>query len=336
MKSKIINALTRLAPILEEGNERLNMAVDLSVKENPWFDREGVVFALRALAKWLKRDVLEGFCERYDFADRAKTVAVICAGNIPAVNFHDLLYVWLSGNRALLKLSSLDNRLIPAIVDEIVEIEPLMRERVAFAEGKIEGFDAVIATGSNNTSRYFNYYFSKYPHIIRHSRSSIAVIGGGDTDFKGLMADVLTHKGMGCRNVSKVFVPRGFDFEPLLDASRDYAFLMDHNKYRNNYDYHKAIFIMNNVPFVDSGVMLMLENKDLFSPVSVLNYEFYDDLKSVEDMVEMEKDNIQCVVSDIEFVAGLKTIGFGRAQEPEIYDYADNVDTMLFLNGLKR
>ncbi|MBP1644833.1 MAG: acyl-CoA reductase [Bacteroidetes bacterium] len=334
MKLKIINALSDLAPFLNCPNEKLNVAIDLSVKENPWFDRDSVCLALKALAKWFNKEVLEEFCDRYDFTDNPKTVAVICAGNIPSVNFHDLLCVLLSGNRALLKLSSLDNRLIPAIVDKLVEIEPLIRDKVLFAEGKIEGFDAVIATGSNNTSRYFNYYFSKYPHIIRHSRSSIAVIGDRDIDFKGLMADVLTHKGMGCRNISKLFVPRGFDFMPLVEASKDYAFLMDHNKYRNNYDYHKAIFIMNNVAFVDSGVMLMMENKDLFTPVSVLNYEFYDNLKSVEDMVEMDKDNIQCVVSDIEFVGGMKTIGFGKAQQPEIYDYADNVDTMLFLNSL--
>lgn len=334
MKLKIINALSDLASFLNCPNEKLNVAIDLSVKENPWFDRDSVYLALKALAKWLNKEVLEEFCDRYDFTDNPKTVAVICAGNIPAVNFHDLLCVLLSGNRALLKLSSLDNKLIPAIVEELVEIEPEIRDRVLFAEGKIEGFDAVIATGSNNTSRYFNYYFSKYPHIIRHSRSSIAVIGNRDIDYKGLMTDVLTHKGMGCRNISKLFVPRGFDFMPFVEASKDYAFLMDHNKYRNNYDYHKAIFIMNNVAFVDSGALLMMENKDIFSPVSVLNYEFYDDLKCVEDMIEMDKDNIQCVVSDIKFVGGMKTIGFGKAQQPEIYDYADNVDTMLFLNGL--
>ncbi|MDD2577047.1 MAG: acyl-CoA reductase [Bacteroidales bacterium] len=334
MKSKIINALSELSPILNSPNEKLIEAIELSVMENTWFDRDSVCLALKALAKWLNKEVLEEFCERYDFTDNPKTVAVICAGNIPAVNFHDLLCVLLSGNRALLKLSSLDNRLIPAIVEELVAIEPLIKDRVSFADGKINDFDAVIATGSNNTSRYFNYYFSKYPHIIRHSRSSIAVIQNNKIDYKGLMADILTHKGMGCRNISKIFVPKGFDFSELIEASLDYKYLLDHNKYRNNYDYHKAIFIMNNVPFVDSQVLILFENKDLFSPVSILNYEFYDSLNDIENRIELEKDNIQCIVSDIESIGGIKTINFGKAQQPEINDYADNIDTMLFLNSL--
>ncbi len=334
MQSKIINAFSQIASVLDNPSDELLMAVERSIMDNTWFDRKDTLLSLKAIGKWLDKDSLEGFCKRYKFNNNPKKVAIICAGNIPAVGFHDLLCVILSGNKVLCKLSSSDFHLLPAIVDELIKVLPEIKERVVFVKDKLEGFDAVIATGSNNTSRYFNYYFGKYPNIIRHSRSSCAIIRDTNIDYNKLLADILTHKGLGCRNVSKIFIPKGFDFSPLIKASQEYSYLLDHNKYRNNYDYHKAIYIMNNIEFIDSGVLLLIESKDLFSPVSVLNYEYYDNIKDIEDRVLVEKDNIQCIVSDIESVGGIKTINFGKAQQPEINDYADNIDTMLFLNSL--
>lgn len=335
MKSKIINVFSNLAPILENPTNELLMAVEKSLMDNKWFEKRDILFSLKAIAKWLNKNTLEEFCERYEFNSNPKNIAIICAGNIPAVGFHDFLCVILSGNKALCKLSSSDNHLLPAIAKHLIGIEPELKERIAFIDGKLEGFDAVIATGSNNTSRYFNYYFSKYPNIIRHSRSSLAIIQNSQIDYNLLMSDILSHKGLGCRNIKKIFIPNGFDFTPLIKASQEYSHLLDHNKFRNNYDYHKAIFIMNNIEFIDTGILLLRQSKEGFSPVSLLNYEYYDSIEQVEKELEIEKENIQCVVSDIKKIGNFTTVPFGKAQEPEIDDFADNVDTMLFCNRVK-
>lgn len=337
MKSEIISAFSSLRNKLDEGikNKKIFKSSELSCAENTWFDMESVDYALKSLSSWLKKETLIDFTSNYSFNQNPKTIAVICAGNIPAVGFHDMLCILLSGNKFYCKLSSSDKYLLPAIADLLMEAEPLLKERIEFAEDKIKNFDAVIATGSNNTSRYFDYYFGKYPNIIRHSRSSISVLDNSELNpgnAKLLIDDVLTHKGQGCRNVSKMFIPKGFDFTLLIEASKEYTHLLDHNKYRNNYDYHKAIFIMNNIPFIDSEVLLLFESKELFSPVSVLNYEYYENLDDVISIIETEKENIQCIVSNIPKIKN--SIPFGKAQEPTIYDFADNIDTMKFLNGI--
>ena len=338
MKAKIISALSILNKSLTEGikNERLLKATKQSCAENTWFDIENVDIALKALSLWLKEETLIEFTNNYSFSQTPKTIAVICAGNIPAVGFHDMLCVLLSGNKFKGKLSSSDKYLLPAIADLLIEAEPLLKERIEFVEERLENFDAVIATGSNNTSRYFNYYFGKYPNIIRHSRSSIAIIGNKENitsqDYSLLISDVLTHKGQGCRNVSKIYIPKEFDFTPLIEATKKYTYLLDHNKYRNNYDYHNAIFIMNNISFIDSGVLLLFESQELFSPVSVLNYEYYENLENVIETLETEKENIQCIVSNTKKIKN--STPFGKAQTPTIYDFADNIDTMKFLNSL--
>lgn len=338
MKSKIISAFSTLNQSLKEGikNEKLLTSAKQSCLENPWFDIESVDLALKSLSSWLNEETLIEFTNHYSFTQKPKTIAVICAGNIPAVGFHDMLCVLLSGNKFQGKLSSNDKYLLPAIGELLIQAEPLLKERIEFVEGKIKDFDAVIATGSNNTSRYFNYYFEKYPHIIRHSRSSIAIIDNKENitpkDYSLLISDILTHKGLGCRNISKIYIPNQFDFTALIEATKEYANLLDHNKYRNNYDYHKAIFIMNNISFIDSGTLLIFESKELFSPVSVLNYEYYENLENVIETIENEKENIQCIVSNTKKIRN--TIPFGKAQEPKINDFADNIDTMKFLNNL--
>ncbi len=334
MKSNIIKAFAILGKQLSEAstNEILIKASELSTKENTWFNKQSIDYALKAVSSWLKEDVLIEFTDKYEFNNNPKRVAVICAGNIPMVGFHDMMCVVLSGNIFYGKLSHSDKYLLPAIADILIQIEPLIKDRIIFEEDTLKDFDAVIATGSNNTSRYFDYYFKKYPNIIRHSRSSIAVLDNSSIDYSLLISDILTHKGLGCRNVTKIYIPNDFDFSPLIKASQEYSYLLDHNKYRNNYDYHKAIFIINNISFIDTGVLLLLEAKELFSAVSVLNYEFYDNIQTLTDKIELEKENIQCVVSNISSIE--KAIPIGKAQEPSIDDFADNIDTMLFLESL--
>lgn len=334
MKSIIIKAFAILGKQLSEAstNEILIKASELSTKENTWFDKQSIDYALKAVSSWLKEDVLIEFTDKYEFNNNPKRVAVICAGNIPMVGFHDMMCVVLSGNIFYGKLSHSDKYLLPAIADILIQIEPLIKDRIIFEEDTLKDFDAVIATGSNNTSRYFDYYFKKYPNIIRHSRSSIAVLDNSSIDYSLLISDILTHKGLGCRNVTKIYIPYDFDFSPLIKASQEYSYLLDHNKYRNNYDYHKAIFIMNNISFIDTCVLLLIEAKELFSAVSVLNYEFYDNIQTLTDKIELEKENIQRVVSNISSIE--KAIPIGKAQEPSIDDFADNIDTMLFLESL--
>lgn len=340
MRAKIISAFSSISNKLNRAleNDKLETAIQKSCEENTWFDIESVVLALKSLSTWLSKDTLEDFSKKYSFTQNPKKIAVICAGNIPSVGFHDMLCVLLSGNYLLCKLSSLDKYLLPAIAELLIEEEPTIKDRIEFTQGRINNFDAVIATGSNNTSRYFDYYFGSYPNIIRHSRSSIAIIDKNtketisNLEYSLLLDDILTYKGLGCRNISKIYISENFDFSPLIEESKKYNFLLNHNKYRNNYDYHKTIYIMNNVKFIDTGVLIILENQNLFSPVSVVHFEYYKDIEEVIKRIEIEKENIQCVVSNNQSIQN--SIPFGQAQKPTIFDFADNVDTMAFLNSI--
>lgn len=341
MKNKIISALSSISSKLSNGLEdtKLSVAIRKSYEDNPWFDANSIDLALKSIGKWLRKENLEAFTKNYSFANSPKRVAVICAGNIPAVGFHDMLCVLLSGHKLLCKLSSQDKYLLPAIAELLIEEEPTLIDYIEFAEDRIKNFDAVIATGSNNTRRYFDYYFGSYPNIIRHSRTSIGVIVDENkhntvpVNYSLLMDDILTYKGLGCRNVSKIYVPENFDFTPLIEASKEYESFLDHNKYRNNYDYYKTIYIMNNVKFIDSGVLSILENKSLFNNVSILHFEYYKDIEDVIRAIEIEKDNIQCVVSNSRLISN--SIEIGQAQNPKLNEFADNIDTMKFLNSIK-
>ena len=340
MKNKIISALSFINNKLsqDEKDEKLQLAIQKSYEDNPWFDTQSIVLALKSIGNWLTKENLEEFTKNYQFAKSPKTVAVICAGNIPAVGFHDMLCVLLSGHKLLCKLSSQDKHLLVFIADLLIEQEPSLKDRIKFTEDRIKDFDAVIATGSNNTTRYFDYYFGSYPNIIRHSRSSVGVIVEDNnphtipTNYPLLIDDILMHKGLGCRNISKIFVPEGFNFNPLIEASKKYSSFLDHNKYRNNYDYYKTIYIMNNIKFIDTGTLSILENKSLFSNVSVLHFEYYKEINDVIKEIENENENIQCVVSNSKLIPN--SIEMGEAQNPKINEFADNVDTMKFLNSL--
>ncbi|BDD09109.1 acyl-CoA reductase [Fulvitalea axinellae] len=298
---------------------------------NNWFDRQNVKAAILGLAHMLRKDKLEKWLSNYPELNQekeAKTIGVVMAGNIPAVGFHDFMCVLLSPHRLLAKLSGQDSFLLKIIAEYLTEIEPAFRDRFEFVE-RLNGSEAYIATGSDNTARYFSYYFSKHPHIIRPNKSSCAVLDGNesDEDLEKLGEDIFRFYGLGCRNVSKLFVPEDYSFQHFLDLlSERYKNITHNHKYSNNYDYNKSIYLVNRIPHLDTGFLLVAEDKALISPISALFYERYSDAKDLEAKIGAHKEKIQCVVGK-----GESRIPFGMAQHPEPWDYADGIDTMEFL-----
>jgi hypothetical protein len=318
-----------------EGPEYAVAVIEKARAHNAWFTEENIRQSFAALGEMLEETSLRTWLSTYPFLLSAdpeapsKTVAVIMAGNIPMVGFHDLLCVLLGGHKALVKLSSDDAILMPAVVYMLAEIDKELASRVEFAQGKLHSFDAVIATGSNNTSRYFEYYFGKYPNIIRKGRSSIALLQGDEdeAELAGLAKDVFSYFGMGCRNVTKVYVPQSFDLNRLFGAFYPYAWIINHNKYANNYDYHRALWLLNGDDLLENGFLLMKEDKALVSPVGSLFYERYADKGVLLEQLALRSEEIQCTV-------GRGMLPFGKAQVPGVSDYADGVDTIRFLAAL--
>lgn len=304
---------------------------------NGWFTEDSVRYMLKTVGVGLSRDNLNRWIKMYrsDFSvTQQKTIAVIMAGNIPAVGFHDLLCVLISGNRVRAKLSGDDNRLIPAIVDLLVAIEPGFSNTCEFTEERLSGFDAVIATGSNNTSRYFEYYFGKYKNLIRKNRNGVAVLTGNENneELEALGNDIFTYYGLGCRNISKIMVPKQYDFTNLVSILSKNSPVTENHKYFNNYEYNKAIYIVNGTKHYDSGNLLLVENDQISSPVSVLYYQYYNNIDELENYLNTNEKNIQCIVtgSPLHF----ESVAFGNSQHPELWDYADGVDTLYFLLSL--
>ncbi|MEE4257605.1 MAG: hypothetical protein V2I47_11255 [Bacteroidales bacterium] len=318
---------------VSQWNSLLDEAVDKALQDNAWFTGESVKTMLSAIGESLQKEDLEQWIAGYNLPEKmpGQNVAVVMAGNVPAVGFHDLLCVLISGNRLYAKLSSDDKQLLPAMCDILKQEEPGFAGMIRFTEDKLTGFDAVIATGSNNTSRYFNYYFGKYPHIIRKNRNGIAVLTGNEsgTELNSIGKDIFTYYGLGCRNVSKLFVPVGYDLRLFLDAMQPFEKVGDHHKYRNNYDYNKSIYLVNGDKHFDNGFLLLKEDTSMASPVSVLFFEPYSGIDALNDLIRRESENIQCVVSIDKNVHG--AIPPGTTQHPKLWDYADGVDTMKFL-----
>jgi hypothetical protein len=302
---------------------------------NPWFIPRFVSHAFRAWSHALEEDKIRKWYERYGLPEtlpaQRKKIALVMAGNIPMVGFHDLLCVLASGNHALVKLSSSDDKLIPALARILGELDPGFQERIDFVSDRLTDFDAIIATGSNNTSRYFEYYFGKYPHIIRRNRNGVAVIRGNENDqeLEGLADDIFLYFGLGCRSVSKFYIPEGYDIKRIFPVFEKYAFLADLHKYRNNYDYQKSLFLINGTPHYDNGFLLIREDTSLISPVSVLNTEFYASMDALSVELLSRRDQIQCMVSADDNIPD--AVRPGLSQLPELWDYADGVDTMEFL-----
>ena len=301
-------------------------AKERAYAQNQWFVPAFIDQAVAGItSRFLQPALLEAWTARYPGLEThlPRNVGVVMAGNIPLVGFHDFLSAFVSGHRQTIKLSSKDNVLLPHLVGKLLEWEPSLEGQVVFAD-LLRGCDAYIATGSNNSSRYFEYYFGKYPSLIRRNRTSVAILDGTETaaELENLAADIQLYFGLGCRNVTKVYVPRGYDFVPLLEALRKYTWFFDHNKYRNNYDYQLAIYLMNNRFYMTNDSIVLIEQDDLFSPIGTLYYTYYESKPSL-----LENTDIQCVV-------GHDALPFGSAQLPRLEDYADGVDTLAFLSGI--
>jgi hypothetical protein len=306
--------------------------------ENPWFTEENSLFAVSSIAETLTRENLEQWLSYYSDktlrAGAPKNVAVIMAGNIPLVGFHDFLCTLIAGHRITGRLSSDDTVLLPALSNILTLLVPECAEKISFTTERLSGFDAVIATGSNNTSRYFEYYFGKYPHIIRKNRNAVGIITGNETreEMCGLEEDIFMYFGLGCRSVSKVYLPDNYDPAELFGHFTRFSSHVHHNKYCNNYEYNKSILMVNQVPYLDNGFLLMKEDPQLVSPVSVLFYEKYADKQDLYHQLSPFEDQLQVVVcrEEIPFRSCLP----GKAQVPGLADYADGIDTLDFLLSL--
>jgi hypothetical protein len=326
-----IDLLVELGNYLVSEDEGWKAAKQRASAENGWFTPEFIGLAVSQIAtQWLRRDRLEKWVEQYRLPQEnthPQNIGLIMAGNIPLVGFHDFLCVFISGHRQTIKASSRDRVLIRHIADHLIARNKETADRIGFAD-MLKGCDAYIGTGSDNSARYFDYYFGKYPHIIRRNRTSVAVLSGGEDeqDLEGLADDTHQYFGLGCRNVTKLCVPENYDFIPLLAAFRKYSWLADHHKYRNNYDYNLAILLLNKRFYMTNGSILLAESPSPFSPISVLHYEHYREPATIAAGLAANQD-IQCIV-------GQGHTLFGKAQCPALDDYADGVDTLQFTLSL--
>lgn len=314
--------------------ENMLALASLSRSHNGWYTDEQVFFALEAWAEALTPENLDNWLENYNLNEvQPKTVGLVLAGNIPLVGFHDFLSVLITGHKALIKTSSNDQHLLPFLAKYLITVEPEFAESIIFTEGKLQGFDAVIATGSNNTARYFEYYFKDKPSIIRKNRNSAAILTGNESreDLIGLGEDIFRYFGLGCRNVSKLFVPEGYDFKNFFEAIYEYRDVIHYDKYANNYDYNKAVFLMSNFKLLDNEFLTIKEDKGYASPISSVFYEYYNNLDTLKEKLAAEHEQLQCVVSSN---LTEDSIPFGKTQKPTLLDYADNIDTLAFLSKI--
>ena len=312
----------------EEHFESLKTLIQREQHYNGWFTEEVIRNAFKEISFWLKIERLEQWLLSYSYINQPQTVALILPGNLPLVGFHDFLCVLCSGHKALVKLSSEDARLLPAMVQILTSFEPQLKERITIVSGKLQGFDAVIATGSDNSMLHFKQYFANCPHLLRGHRTSIAVLNGTETpeELTALGKDIFQYYGRGCRNVTQLWIPENFELNRFFEAILPYAEVINHKKYGNNYDYNKAVHLMNQVPILDNNFVLLKESKDLHSPLSVLHYQRYNDQNEVMTYLEENQHQIQCIV-------GHNYLPFGSAQCPTLTDYADGIDTMQFLGN---
>jgi hypothetical protein len=325
-----IDLLEKLGNYLGSNSEKLNSIKGKAYDKNKWFTQEFINLSLHNIAtQFLNRYNLEKWVNHYHLDDNInpKTVGVVMAGNIPLVGFHDFLCVFTSGHKLNIKPSEKDNVLMMHIIEKLIEWNTEVRDLV-HVNDILKNCEAYIATGSNNSSRYFKYYFGKYPSIIRGNKTSVAILSGSETseELNLLADDIHTYFGLGCRNVTKLYIPFNYDFVPLLEALRRYEYFKDHSKYKNNYDYNLALLIMNNKMYMTNETIILTEDENVFSPVSQLHYTFYRE-KGVILNNSGSNENIQCFVG-----SGLTE--FGKAQQPDLFDYADGTDVMEFLLGL--
>lgn len=329
---KFINRHFSTNRISEEANLHLGLTELIKTAQlyNGWFVEEFSNHAIKNIGYYLTENDLKLLCEKVPQENsNPKTIAVICAGNIPMVGFHDILCVLLAGDTVLIKLSTDDNVLLPFFLKLLVNYEPEFDNFIRLSDGRLTNFDAIIATGSNNTANYFEYYFNKYPSIIRKNRSSLAVITGNETseELAELGKDIFYYYGLGCRNVSKLLVPMDYNFNQFFEAIFKFGYLADNKKYANNYEYNRTIYLMGREDFLDNNFLIIKPDNQIHAPISVVFYERYKTQKDVQTYLETNNQEIQCIV-------GHGYIPFGNSQSPVITDFADNINTMNFLVNL--
>ncbi|UCG28259.1 MAG: hypothetical protein JSV24_02545 [Bacteroidales bacterium] len=315
----------------------LGQMIETIRDHNPWFTYDNITSALSAIARSLTGKNLVNWTGRYpQLKNRpgSKRIGITMAGNIPLVGFHDFICVLVSGNFFVGKLSSKDNKLLPQLAAILCELQPDFKNSIEFTEGNFKDVDAIIATGSDNTSRYFEYYFGRYRRIIRKNRNSIAILDGTESleNLAGLGSDIFSYFGLGCRNVSKIYIPDNYDFEMLFNAVKSYHSIIDHPQYYNNYIYNRSVFLVNRNAFHDGGFFLLAENTGFDSPIGVVYYQYCSDPVLLKEEFLVNSERIQCIVGNNCPPANTP---FGRSQEPELWDYADDIDTIAFLLSLE-
>lgn len=316
----------------ESDKSPLNIAIQKSYEENLWFIPEFTKKAIKNIAYWLTIEKLSKWIEKYPAPTFSRKIGIIMAGNIPLVGFHDFLCTLISGHTAIIKLSGKDQLLLPAIANELIKIEPDYEQKIQFVSNAPKEVDAIIATGSDNTARYFDYNFNGIPRIIRKNRTSAAVINGmePENELIGLADDICTFFGHGCRNISKVYLPDKTTLNRLVIALSKYKWMLNHEYYSNNVRYQKARLKALDIPYVDGGPVLFIEEEQLNSPVGIVNIQYYDSIKNVEQTLEINAEKIQCIVgSEL-----INSVNLGSAQKPDVNEYADNVDTLEFLTAM--
>jgi len=333
-----LNNNFRKSDLLFQQYETFAEIVKTEYLHNGWFTEENIKYSIGAISDSLSEQKIEIWLSKYNIVNvnkKLNRVGVILAGNLPLVGFHDFLCVLITGNIFVGKMSSKDNRLLKTVSQILVTIEPEFANYILYEENQLKNIDAVIATGSNNSARYFEYYFGKYPNIIRKNRNSIAIFEGNETQqqVEKLADDIFTYFGLGCRNVSKIYIPDNFDIKRFFEGVFKYSEIINHNKYANNYAYNRTIYLMNSVKFYDNNFVMLKEDTNLSSPVSVVFFEYYSDIKDVIGFIKNNSDKLQCVSTDID-ITEIETIKLGNTQKPELWDYADNIDTIEFLLNL--
>ncbi|HNE50408.1 MAG: acyl-CoA reductase [Chitinophagales bacterium] len=326
-----ITAFSRLGDYILRNPIALQEVTHQSYRHHSWFTPESIAQSLKNIAaEFLSKEKLENWLVNYTIKQNnaPKTIAIVAAGNIPMVAFHDILCVLISGNKLQLKLSDKDKFLLPFLLERLIELESSFKTHISI-QNRLENFDAIIATGSNSSAQHFEFYFGKYKNIIRRNRNSVAILNGTETaeELQQLGHDIFDYFGLGCRNVSKILIPNDFDLLKLKEAFNVFSNIMQHTQYMNNLDYQRTIYLMNQISMVDIDFINIVENKSLHSPISCLHYERYASEKDVQSYLETEKENIQCII-------GKGFLPFGSSQQPTLTDYADNVDTLKFITSL--
>ncbi len=334
-----IDLLARLGKMITKKNDALKKVIQEAHFHNQWFTIDNINVALDAIAEqFLTKDKLEKWVADYPIAtnkNNRNKIGIVLAGNIPLVGFHDVISCFVAGHISMIKLSSKDKFLLPFLIEYLIEQDSRAESYFEYIE-ILKGIDAVITTGSNNSADHFEYYFSKYPNIIRRNRNGIAIITGNETkeeliDFGN---DIFSYFGLGCRNVSKIYIPKDYDIKILIEVMHDhYKEVILHHKYKNNFDYNYAIYLMNKDKFLMSGSLIWREDASLTSRIACIHYEKYDNIQNLESTLTNIKDQIQCVIGNTN-IKGFQTVKFGEGQKPRLDEYADGIDTMKFLTGL--